>query len=394
MNFQVVYLLIPTILFLLKPIKPNKILVFYWAAVCVLSYDNVTDFSFYYNEFFSIYNHSTSFYIEKGREIGWTYLVNMFSFTKYGLVIIHTIVLLLVVFQYFQCSKKIGILNISILLYFVCNLIWKHDNVLRQDIAIVVAYYGFFKFIEAESINKSQLIMLCVIVISAMIFHSSGIILIPIFFWVRWMSRVDLKFIYVFPIVIGFTIFFSLSGINAILDVFTVYFSAYNTDTSSYYLKFLSSDIENTMSYYSLVWVSLSTVPLFYYNYINRKPYEENVILRACVNICWFVATWRICFVNDLLRRPTDYLLWFQVWGYAYFLRDALLKKPKCRYILTKCIAFCFVALIYIQEYRFIDSYYGDNNYMTVFTKECKDMQIYTRSLVEGEAKNHKRIRR
>lgn len=391
MNFYIVYLLIPTVLFIIRPLKNNKLLVFYWAAICILSYDNVTDYYFYYDEFFSLYAKDTTIYEQKGREWGWVNLFSLLTFTKYGIVLMHTIVLSLIVYQYHKYSKKLGILNISILLYFICNLVWKHDNIWRQDIAIFFAYIAFFKVIESENIDKKLLSQLLLLTVCAFLFHASAILLIPIYFFIRWIAKVQFRFIIIFPIVISVTFLFSTQGINSFLNLFTLFFSAYDSNTSAYYLNYLSSDIENSMTKFSLVWTALSTVPLFYYNYINKESYKNNKYLRLCVNLSWIVITWRTCFTQDLLKRPTDYLLWFQVWAYAFVLKDMFFEKKK--QVSTILLGLLFFTAIYIQEFKFIQSYYGENNYLTIFSHECEQLRIYKRSFVLGEEKNFKRIR-
>lgn len=391
MDFFVIYLIIPTFLFLACPKKKNYPLLIYWAFITIFSYDNVTDFWFYYNEFTSLAgNDLPSYYYDKGREWGWVLLMKLFTFTEYGIVIIHMLVMAFIVYQYHKYSRKVGLLNTSVWLYFICNLTWKHDNILRQDIAMGLAYIAFFMLIQTEKIDKKLIMKLSSITFVAFLFHISAILIIPLFLLIRWVMQRQFRFNTVFILVAGITLIFFVSGVNNILNLGVLFFSSFSSSRMAYYANNLGQ-MESEMTRFSLVWSLISTVPLFYYTFINNKPYRENPFLRLCVNMSWIVVTWRTCFVADLLRRPTDYLLWFQVWGYAYFIRDAFTRASKS--VTAHIVGVVFVTILAIQEYRFINSYYGDNNYMTVFTEECSQMRLYKRNLTGDEDLFYKRIR-
>lgn len=220
----------------------------------------------------------------------------------------HTIALTLVVIQYYRCSKKIGVLNLSILLYFLCNLVWKHDNIWRQDIAIFFAYFAFFNLLETKRINKGVLVRIACFTVCGFLFHFSAILLIPIYLFLIWLMKIRFQFKYVFPFVFFITLLSSISGISVFLNLLGSVLSVFSSNLSSYYLNYLNN-IDNDMTRFSLIWSGISTVPLFYFNYFNKETYEKNDFLRLCINLSWIVVTWRICFTHDILRRPTDYLL-------------------------------------------------------------------------------------
>lgn len=48
MSFYLLYIFIPVIIFFLNPTKKNNILIIYWFIICIISYDNVSDYRSYY----------------------------------------------------------------------------------------------------------------------------------------------------------------------------------------------------------------------------------------------------------------------------------------------------------------------------------------------------------
>ena len=90
MNFYFIYLIIPIVLYLFRREKPNTLLVAYFFFVTIFSYDNSTDFAYWYQNFLDARN---GFQIQtrNGFELGWVFLLRIFSFSKYGILFVHSI---------------------------------------------------------------------------------------------------------------------------------------------------------------------------------------------------------------------------------------------------------------------------------------------------------------
>ena len=376
MNFYWVYIIIPLLLFGIYYRKKNKLLLIYWIFVVVFSYDNVTDFVYYTDEFLS-YKNNIDLDIGKGREILWVLSFKMLTFTDYGAVIMHIIVMLLVVVAFQYWSKKLNILNYSILFYFLMNLVWKHDNILRQNVAMVLAYICFFKILTYERISFKIFTKMFLVTIVASLFHYSALLIIPYCYVIRWLSTANVKISIVFVLVLSFVIISQLEMVGNLLQKFAVFFTLIGDGTSEYYLIKLQ-ELETTANGKVGVVLSIfSLLPLFYFKIISKKRYNEDKLLRICVNLSWISIVWRNAMSVDLLSRPIEYFLWFQVWGAAYFFDDVF--KHFSKHILMSSFGVVYLVLFVYQETTFIHRYYSDNNYMTIFTKECQDLRIYDR---------------
>ncbi len=392
MNFYFVYIVFPILLFLLFPRKDNKLLYIYWAFVVIFSYDNVTDFLFYYDEF-SEYRSHTSFDIGKDREYLWCFFFRLLTFTKYGTTIIHMIVMTIIVWAFTHWSKKQNLLFYSILLYFIMNLAWKHDNILRQDIAMVIGYYCFFKFLTEPRISIRLFAKIAGLTIIAFLFHYSALLFIPYCYIIRYLSRINMRLSIAFLIVVAFVTISQLEMVADLLQKGAIFFTLISGETAEYYLIKLQ-DLEMTANGKIGIVISIfSLLPLFYFKLLAKERYNKNKILRVCVNLSWVSIVWRNAMSADLMARPVEYFMWFQVWGVAYFLDDVARYGSKRILMSVAGIVYC-ILFIY-QEASFISRYYGNNTYMTIFTKESVDMKIYDREQgIKGEEDfDYKRVR-
>ena len=104
MSFYLLYIFIPVIIFFLNPTKKNNILIIYWFIICIISYDNVSDYRSYYILFSRFKNGFGLMANDADKEIefAWNYVFYLFSFTKYGNVLIHSIVLSITSFIFYN----------------------------------------------------------------------------------------------------------------------------------------------------------------------------------------------------------------------------------------------------------------------------------------------------
>jgi hypothetical protein len=392
MNFYWVYLIIPLILYFFKPIKNNKLLILYWAFIVIFSYDNVTDFLFYYEEFFFYKDGIEGEFTERGREPLWIALNKLFMFSDYGVVIIHLLVQLIVVRAFSLYSNRYKILNASILLYFLLNLTWKFDNILRQDLAIVTGMIAFFEVLKNDDWNKKRVLKVSALTLISIEFHYASFVLVPLYFFVRWISKVKFKIWLVVVMIVLFILIAKLQIIQDSLILFTIVFSVIGGDYGSYYV-----DIFNILNFgsggiLSVILSLVSVSPLLYFICFRRKIYENDLILRTCVNLSWIYIVWKVNFNVDLLTRPVEFISWFALWGFGFMIQDFMVTSVRRFHVIPFILFLSFIVCNSYSLSSFIGNYYGDNHYMTVFSKDCQSLNIYERDLTaEG---SYKRIRK
>lgn len=382
MNFYWLYFIIPCILYFIRPIKNNKLLFWYWAFIVILSYDNVTDFFYYYEEFF-LYKDGVfgeHFNAEKVREPLWIILNKLLGFTDYGVVIIHILVMTLVVYYFARFSKKFNIVNASVFLFFLLNYIWKTDNIVRQDIAIVLGTIALFEVIENTKWTRINYIKIILLTVIAIGFHFSAFMLLPMFFLVKWFSNTKLNIPIVTSIIVIMVILCQNEMIQNRIAAFRVVFDLiggkYGTEYTSKFVN-LEMDAGGRIGIFLSIF---SVSPLIYYRMYRKKVYENNKFIRICVNLSWLFVTWKSCINMDLFTRPIEYLSWFSLWGFAFMLNDMMLHLKKQCNLIVFSLCFAYFVCSGWSLYSFIGRYYGDNNYMTVLSKECYELRIYTRN--------------
>lgn len=390
MDFIYIYLFIPILLFLLQTKSNNYLLVLYLCFVFIFSYDNVTDYYLFYGQFKEVVSYGH--YIgdtTKGLEIAWLYIYKLFSFTKYGYVIIHLLVNAITIFFFLFFSQKQNLLNISIIFFFILDIISVQDNVMRQNPAILFGMYGFYLIITENKIRGSNLFKLFLVTLFASLFHFSALFLLPLLFcFVFFLKTTEFDLRIVIPLAI-FIAIVKISGIfGNVLNMMSTILSIFDNDYFLYY-AYGMGDMELTKGgLKSGILILCSIVPLLYFYHFNRLKYKSNVWLRLSVNLTFVIMCWNYFFMIPVLTRFMSYLLWFQVWGWGYMVADALYYKRKYPAKLFFLIMIC--SILFFYQYRRIVDYYGTNNYMTIFTDDCKSLKTYPRlSHEHGE----KRIR-
>ena len=395
MSFYLIYLYIPLLLFFFRPLKDNKFLWLYWAFVTIFSYDNVTDF-FYFTQEFELYQSgSNEVFTDRGREILWVLFCKLWIFTDFGSVIIHLLSVALLVYCFFKFSRQQDVLNTAILFYFLFNLTWKFDNTLRQDVAIVLSMYVFFDILKEEPWSKKKTCKAIILTVTAILFHYSAFLLFPLYYLIKLLSQKRLAFLPVLIIVISFITICRLEMIEDMLRSLSFLYLYIGGDYGAYYFDKLSNIETGAGGFIGVVLSFVSCIPLFYYTRYRRDAYENNIVLRTCVNCTWIAATWRYNLTSDLMTRPADYLLFFQVWGFAYMFKDVLSSiRVSLNFKEIAITAICVFSLSYHMN-NFISNYYGDNNYMTIFTDDCYNHRIYDRyqGFSDTSDRNYKRIR-
>lgn len=380
MTFFVLYLFIPFFLFLLKPVKSNKWLILYVLLLALLSYDNVTDYYFFLNQFRGIQNNAAYYSANlKGLELGWVFIYKLFSFTEYGFVIIHSIVFFFVILFFLKYSRKIGLLNVSIFLLFVLEAFTKHDNILRQNIPILMSTYLFFDFLNGSSWNIKRLVKILLVTSGAFFLHYSAILIIPYCFFVKWLVNKRLKFGLVFPVVLLLDTMRATGFANTILLRIMLLLPSENVNYLEYYVKLIMDANIKGVSFGGFVFMFVSITPLFYFTTFRKVEYETNRILRLSVNITCIIMTLRY-FVMDIpiFTRVFDYLIWFEIWGIGFMINDIFSNK-KITYH-AKIFVWVVIFVLLIKHWAKISDQYGNNNYMTILTDECKKQMIYDRN--------------
>ena len=380
MTFLALYLIIPIIFFLVDSIKNTRFLVLFFFMICFLSYDNSTDLEFYYNEFQYYLNGVTSEDMNaKGREAGWMLLMTLFSFDEHGVVIMHSLIMLMTTFTFYTFSKKLGLLNISVLLYFLLDLVTLHDNIIRQNLANILAMFAFWEVLKDDEVwDFRRIFKILAFVIPAFLFHYSAVLIIPYCFLTVWLSKVKLNYWIVFPIVFISGIIMYSGIIDKTLGVLFLFLSASQGDVSSYYLNSILDEETHAGGILNFIMLMMTTVPLFYFTYFRRERYDNEKFLRLAVNLTWLVMTWKYLFISIVvLTRIADYLIWFVVWGYGYMLMDLYSEYRES--LIKRMSLICMLVIISYNSYRSIENYYGKNTYLTIFSEECADMMLYDR---------------
>lgn len=377
MGFIELYIIIPFILYILSPKKINWILIIYYLFITTLSYDNVTDFGIYYNEFqYYLRGVSSEEMNEKGRELGWMIIMRIFSFTEYGIVIIHSVIIFFTCLFFLRFSYKLKILSTSILLIFLLNIVTLHDNILRQDVAMVFGVLALFEVIKDDKISRLHYFKITVLIGCAFLFHFSAILLIPFAVIVKWMSKIQLKFTVVFFITIICCIIVYSGLIGETIGIYFFLFSMMDVNYTNYYSETILPNEISSGGIHNVLMCLISIMPLYYYKNFNLSKYKENKFLRLSVNLVWIIIVWKELFLPIVvLTRIVDYLVWFEIWGFAYMISDIADSKRQVKLLF---LSIFFIVIVY-NDYKIINSYYGDNNYLTIFSEECLDMRIYNR---------------
>ena len=386
MSFPLLYFFIPILLFFVKPLKDNKIFVIYILVLSILSYDNVTDYGFFIGQFKDIVNYgSLSTEKLKGLEWGWGSIYSFFSFTEYGFVIIHSITFAIVIYVFLKFSHKVGLLNVSIFLCFILGAFTKHDNIMRQNIAIVFASYAFFDVLKGGSWYTKRILKVGLITLGAFLFHFSAILLIPYYFFLHWFKKKELNCSLVIIIVLILDVIRFLGYSKIILLVGFMLIPAEQSHYMMYYLEGILNDDTNEITISQFIYMFLSVVPLFYFTTFRRKEYKRNMILRLSVNMACITMTWRDFFMDiGFFTRVVDYFLWFEIWGFGFMIKDGFSNWKKT--VILRAFVLGVIFIICFKEWGVIKTYYGENNYMTVLSEECRLQQIYDRDVNVSKA--------
>lgn len=211
--------------------------------------------------------------------------------------------------------------------------------------------------------------------------------LFPIYFFIRWISNVKLNLTVVAGIVAVFVIVCQNEMIQELLKNLGFIFILIGGDYGTHYAKqFINLEMEANgtigifLSFFSLA-------PLIYYKIFNKKAYQTNKVIRTCVNLSWIFVIWKNNLNLDLFTRPAEYLSWFSLWGFAFMLNDIMMNFHKRFNVIALSLCFAYLVCSGWSLHNFINRYYGDNNYMTILTRECYQLKIYQRdrsSIADG----------
>lgn len=379
MNFQILYFLVPLLLFIVSPTKVNRTFVIYILLLAVLSYDNVTDYGFFIKQFRDIRSYgSLSHESLKGLEGGWSLIYKAFSFTEYGFVIIHSLTFVFLIYTFLLFSNRIGLLNVSIFLCFFLEAFTKHDNIMRQNIAIVFAFYAFFDVLRGGGWSKGRIFKLGLMTLAAFLFHYSAILLIPFYFFINWMKNKHLNWGFVFCVVFVLNVVRMLGYSRYIILAVLMLNPMSETDYVLYYLEEIINSEANEVSVAQFVYMFLAVTPLFYFTVFRKAEYKRNTLLRLSVNLTCITISWRAFFMDfGFFTRVVDYFLWFEIWGVGYMIKDLFSYKRLA--LSAKMFGYSVLFIICFKHWGVLNNYYGENNYMTVLSEECRFQQVYDR---------------
>lgn len=378
MDFLSLYLVIPLFLFFIRPIKNNYIAALYLSVIFSFSYDNVTDYDFFYDIFRQIsLNDNYEPNELKKLELGWAFLFRLFSFTDYGYVIIHFMVNSIVMFFFLKLSREIGLLNVSIFLFFILQIVTRQDNYMRQNIPIVLSILAFKEIIENDYINKRIIIKIVIVTTVSFIFHRTAIFIIPFCLFIYWMKKCDLN-IYIMMILMIVLFFLQYSSSFYYLMMFiTIGLGTIESDITDYYSNwFVDQEMVEGSLLNGLI-ILFSVVPLIYFKLYNHYEYKSNNWLRVSVNTMIFCICWDSTFRLDIFTRMNAYLMWFNIWGYGYMIKDVFISRYiNVGKIMIVSLVICFCSLTTVVH---INHYYGNNNYVTILSDDCLNLKVYQR---------------
>lgn len=387
MGFLLLYFIIPICLYLVRPIKSNYALIAYLFFIFTLSYDNVTDYEFFYAQFRDVRKYGSFNGNElKGLELGWQLIYSLMSFTKYGYVIIHAAVNAFVILFFMYESKQRGLLNVSVFLFFLMCTILMQDNMMRQNPAIILGILCV-NIIMDRSLDKKNLIIIFILVALAYCFHFSAIVLLVWLVIIYYLRDTVFSLKVVVPLAIILAI---LRYSGAVVDLMNVISSALfmiNTDYSSYYYMYLDNQEIHKVGMLNGFFILMSFVPLAYFLVFNPQRYRMDPWLRLSVNMAIVVMIWNNFIPIHALTRITAYMDWFLIWGCGYMINDSINSRELTRHILPLLVMLVFG----VSTMKRIDYYFGDNVYMTVFSKDSKQLKTYPRTV--GRDLNEMRLR-
>ena len=203
-------------------LKASFIAIFIFLA---LRYDFGSDYQNYYNGFININKYSSINYFNESIqfEIGWIFLCRLFGpFGFFSLIVFLAAFNCLVYYYFIKKYVPVNYYWLAVFIYvFNSEYMLIHASAMRQSIAIAIF------LISIQYIYKKDILRYLICIGIAWLFHSSAIILIPLFVLGIWNWEIDKnKSIVIFLIFIGLFIY-TTAFLPVINEVVNVYFEKY-----------------------------------------------------------------------------------------------------------------------------------------------------------------------
>ena len=112
-------------------------------------------------------------------------------------------------------------------MYFLMALVVLHDNIMRQDIAICLAYPAYYLILDDELKIRNKVLKIIILTIIAFFFHYSAVFLLPFYFFrFRPLSKLKTKLCF-----------------NVLFAVLVVWYSIRSRCCYAYIIVFICSSI-------------------------------------------------------------------------------------------------------------------------------------------------------
>ena len=264
------------------------------------------------------------------------------------------------------------------------------DNTMRQNIPNLLGYYGFTLILGNKGFNVKLLLKLAALTGIGFLFHYSAILLLLFFFLVNCLRKTSFNLKIVFPLVVFLSVIRFSGILSDVIRLVSIGLTMIGSDYGDYYVLWFDDQEFEIGGFKSSIYMLMSLAPLIYFKMFSPQRYKNDEWLKLSVNLTIIWVCWTEFLMLNILTRMVTYFTWFMIWGYGYMIHHMLSTKKKKELKLAGLATIMIVFIYY--EGRQINEYFGDNNYMTVFTDECQQFKTYQR-LPNGEDLGTKRVR-
>ena len=316
-------------------LKISFILIFIFLA---LRYNFGSDYQNYYNGFININKYYSINYFDDSIqfEVGWIFLCRVFGPLGFFSMIIFLAAFNCLVYYYF-INKYVPVKYywLAVFIYvFNSEYMLIHASAMRQSVAIAIF------LISIQYIYKKDIVRYLICIGIAWLFHSSALILLPIFFIGLWNFEIDKK-----TAIIIFLVFISLFIYT------TTFLPAINEVVSLYFEKYEGYQEQAELSTgFGLIILSCLFIFILYYSELQNKqrtilfkvvlisflllPISQSIMYLARVNMYFSPATIAVFpLVLTKIKKPlvqilfTSFLIIFTIYGFVSFFDSEIYKS-------------------------------------------------------------------
>ena len=359
MTFWFIYIILPVILFVVcipdKRFHAFPFIVF--LTLSMIRYDTVSDYFNYVVSFWEI--RKGVYTLVEGRyEPGYWVLNKLFSFSKWGFIPLLALSIFFPFKMIYELFKQYNVVIIGTLLFIFFGYITRYENIVRQGIAMGIFYYSI------KYIKRKDFIPYLLLTLVAALFHSSGLIMLPYYFLVRYAIKTVVNPFFVLSI-LSIVVILSLTGafININIELFSLF------DKYALYAEYITEGKTNTGL--GIIFLALMPcLPLFVFRFTKKEITPEwNMV----INLSWLSAI-GFFVVKDffVVNRVFEYLYIYQIISLALLIQYLWKKK-------AGLFAFLIILPIYYLHINSVLSYYGKNTYKTILSQDCFEHRFYIR---------------